>query len=145
MKHFLHYRANRRQHLELGEVQAILTKHHIFLLRKCKFKSEKNCKSIIRIVCAEVRRQLTDTSSSSYLNNNDNFITMMIIKNNIFEYFNVLAIPHTLVYLCSPDPLEVRFCQQFSFTGEATSSQKGKVISQRLHVKSAKLMLKLSS
>jgi len=89
MKHFLHYRANRRQHLELGEVQAILTKHHIFLLRKWKFKSEKNCKSIIRIVCAEVRHQLTDTSSFSYLNNNDNFITMMIIKNNIFEYFNV--------------------------------------------------------
>ena len=110
MKPFLHYRANRRQHLDLGEVQAILTKHHIFLLRKWKFKSEKNRKSIIRIVCAEVRRQLTDTSSFSYLNNNDNFITMMIIKNNIFEYFNVLGIPHTLVYLCSPDPLEVRFC-----------------------------------
>ena len=109
MKHFLHYRANRRQHLELGEVQAILTKHHIFLLRKWKFKSEKNCKSIIRIVCADVRRQLTDTSSSSYLNNNDNFITMVIIK-NIFEYFNALGISHTLVYLCSPDPLEVRYC-----------------------------------
>ena len=116
MKPFLHYRANRRQHLELGEVQAILTKHHIFLLRKWKFKSEKNRKSIIRIVCAEVRRQLTDTSSFSYLNNNDNFISMMIIKNNILSIsmceisMEFQGIPHTLVYLCFPDPLEVRFC-----------------------------------
>ena len=111
MKHFLHYRANRRQHLELGEVQAILTKPHIFLLRRWKFKSEKNCKNVIRVVCAEVRHQLTDTSSSSYLNNNDNFITMVIIKKKIFfEYFSVLGIPRTLVYLCSPDSLEIRFC-----------------------------------
>ena len=88
MKHFLHYRANRRQHLELGEVQAILTKPHSFLLRRWKFKSEKNCKSIIRVVCAEVRHQLTDTSSSSYLNNNENSSAFVI---PIYFYLQVVC------------------------------------------------------
>lgn len=96
--------------MELGDVsEAILTNPHIFLSRRCKFKrgkitaKESSEESVLDLDV------IADTGSRSYLNN-DNFIITMVKTTNIFEYFHVLGTSHTLVYLYSPNPLEVRFC-----------------------------------